>query len=161
LRRVSAEEVLTFLHLLAAFWYVAGLVAVQAPLVRGWQSREVSVRAESFEEAFHYQGVLLVPGVIAAGATGVFLWAVRDYNLLTTGWLLALELLYLATLLVCVPMLAIGLRRVRLAALQAQKAGRSTPELEEAMSENVSLVFAGVATLLVPLMTFLSVFRPF
>lgn len=157
---MSAEEVLTFLHLLAAFWYVAGLAAVQVPLVRGWHSRDIGVRVESFEEAFHYQGVLLIPGAIAAGASGLFLWAL-DHNPLTTGWLLALEGLYLLTLLVCLPLLATGLRRVRLAALQARRADRSTPELEAAMSDSVPLVFAGIATLLVPLMTFFSVFQPF
>jgi hypothetical protein len=35
-----------------------------------------------------------------------------------------------------------------------------TPELEEAMADSVPLVFGGIATILVPAMVALSVFRP-
>jgi len=118
-------------------------------------------RAESFVEAAHYQGVLLVPGAIAVGASGLFLWAQMDYNLLSSGWLILLELIYVAVLLVCLPLTGMGLRRARLAALQARKRGGATPELELAMTDTVPLVFSGVATLAVPLMLLLSVFRPF
>ncbi len=157
---MNADNIFTFLHLLAAFWYVSGLTAVQLALVRAWQSDDVKTRADSLEEAAHYQGVLLVPGAIAAAATGEFLWAQLDYNLITTGWLLVLETLYIVTLLVCLPLIGVGLRRARLAALQAHKSGRMTPELEQAMSDNVPLVFGGLATLLLPLMAALSTFRP-
>ena len=64
----SVDELLAFAHLLAAFWYVAGLTAVQVSLVRSWQNDEIAVRADSLEEASHYQGVLLVPGAIAGTA---------------------------------------------------------------------------------------------
>jgi uncharacterized membrane protein len=154
------DEFLGFAHILASFWYVAGLTSVQLACVRAWQNDELSTRVDALEEASHYQGILLVPGAIALVATGLFLWAQLDYDLLTTPWLLALEALYMLTLLVCMPLSGIGLRRARLAALQARKAGRSTPELEQAMSDSVPLVFGGTAALLVPVMTALSVFRP-
>ena len=158
---MNADNILTFLHLLAVFWYVMGLAATQIALVRGWRSQELQVQTSAFEEASHYQGVLLVPGAIAAGASGLFLWAQVGYNLITTGWLLALEGLYILTLLVCLPLVGLGLRRARLASLQAKKAGRASRELEEALADNVPLVFGGLATLLVPIMTYLSVFKPF
>ena len=149
-----------FAHILSAFWYVAGLTAVQLTCVRAWQNDELRTKADALEEASHYQGVLLVPGAIASVATGLFLWAQLDYDLLTTPWLLGLEVLYILTLLVCVPLGGIGLRRARLTALQARKAGRSTPELEQAMSDSVPLVFGGIAALLVPVMAALSIFQP-
>ena len=158
---MSAENILAFLHLLSAFWYVAGLVAVQISLVRAWQDAGLDVRAQSLEEASHYQGVLLVPGAIAAGTSGVFLWAQMDYNLITTGWLVLVEAFYIATLLVCLPLIGAGLRRARLAALQARRAGEATPELEQAMTDNVPLAFSGFATILLVLMTGVSVFKPF
>ena len=154
------DELLTFAHLLAAFWYVAGLTAVQLSLVRSWQHDDVAVRADSLEEASHYQGVLLVPGAIAGIATGIALWAQLDYDLITTPWLIALEVIYVLTLLVCLPLIGIGLRRARIAALQARKTGRPTLQQEEAMADAVPLVFGGIATLLVPVMAALSVFRP-
>jgi uncharacterized membrane protein len=153
-------DFLAFAHIMAAFWYVAGLTAVQLACVRAWQNEDLRERADALEEASHYQGVLLVPGCIASVATGLFLWAELDYDLLTTPWLLAVEALYIVSLLVCLPLGGIGLRRARLAALQARKAGRSTPELEQAMRDSVPLVFGGIAALLVPAIAALSVFRP-
>ncbi len=155
-----ADDTLTLLHLLSAFWYVMGLAAVQFPLIRGWRLDDVKLKAVAFEEASHYQGLLLVPGIIAVGISGVFMWAQMDYNLITTGWLLAQEALYLVSLLVFVPSIGLGLRRARLASLQAEKSGGTTPELEEALADNVPIVFSGIATLLLPVMTYLAVFKP-
>ncbi len=155
-----AENTLTLLHVLAAFWYVMGLAAVQFPLIRGWQLEDVKLKAAAFEEASHYQGLLLVPGIIALGITGVFMWTQMDYNLITTGWLLAQEGLYLVSLLVCVPLIGLGLRRARLVSLQAEKAGRVTLELEQALADNVPIVFSGIATLLLPVMAYLALFKP-
>ena len=157
---MDSDKALVFIHILAAFWYVAGLTAVQLSLVRAWQSESLDVQAESFEEASHYQGILLVPGAIASVASGLFLWAQLDYSLITTPWLLALEALYIATLLACLPLTGIGIRRARLAALQARKAGRATSQQTQAMSDGGPLITTGVATLLVPVMSALSVFRP-
>ncbi len=154
------EDALTLLHILAAFWYVMGLAAVQFPLIRGWRLGDVKQKAVAFEEASHYQGLLLVPGIIAVGVTGVFMWAEMDYNLISTGWLLAQEALYLVSLLVCLPLIGLGLRRARLACLRAEKAGGTTPELEEALADNVPVVFSGIATLLLPVMAYLAVFKP-
>src|SRR2546428_8936180 len=123
---MNADHILTFIHILAAFWYVSGLTAVQICLVRAWQSEVPMSKAESFVEAAHYQGVLLVPGTIAAGASGLFLWAQLDYNLITTAWLLLLESLYILVLPVCLPLIGMALRRARLAALQARKRGGAT-----------------------------------
>jgi uncharacterized membrane protein len=154
------DELLAFAHLLAAFWYVAGLTAVQLSLVRAWQTEALDLRADAFEEASHYQGILLVPGAIASVASGLFLWTQLDYDLITAPWLVAVEALYIATLLVCLPLTGIGLRRARLAALQARKAGGATSQQTQAMSDGGPLITTGVATLLVPVMTALSVFRP-
>jgi len=163
------SDLLLFLHVLAAFWYVMGLAAVQLAYVRA--VRDNQAEAYALNEAAHYQGVLLVPGAIAIGFTGVFLWADAGYNLLTTGWLVALEVLYLVTLLVCLPVIGIGLRSARLAALVAERDRRRTLSQGSASGAEVAareppadaapLLFGGLATLLLVAMTALSVFRPF
>ncbi|HXG41831.1 MAG TPA: DUF2269 family protein [Dehalococcoidia bacterium] len=154
------SQVLLFLHLLAAFWLVAGIVAVSLPLLRAYSVDALEVQHLAVEEAHHYQGVLLLPGAILTGATGVFYWSERGYDLFTTGWLLALGLLYLVLLLVFLPLINLGLRRLRLAVLQAVKEGGPTPELAEALAERVPLAFAALAALwLVPLLA-LSLFAP-
>lgn len=157
----TADKAFLFAHVLAVLWYAAGLVAVQISLIRA-QSEKIDVRFESFEEASHYQGQLLVPGAIATSATGLFLWSQQlGHNMFTTGWLVLVEVIYIVTLLVCLPFVGMGLRRARIAALQARRKGKTTPELEQAMADNVPLFFAGIATLLVPAAVALSVFQPF
>ena len=81
------------------------------------------------------EDVLILIRILAVGLTGVFTRAQMDYNLITSGWLLAQGVLYLVSLLVCLPLIGLGLCRVRLASLQAEKAGGITPELEEALAD--------------------------
>ena len=157
----TVDEAFLFAHVLASLWYVAGLTAVQISLIRG-QADNISLRSDAFEEATHYQGMLLVPGSIAVAATGLFLWSQQlGNNMFTTGWLVIVELIYIITLLVCLPFVGMGLRRARIAALQARRKGASTPELDQAMADSVPLFFAGIATLLAPVAAALSVFQPF
>jgi len=158
---MSIAELLLFAHVLSAFWYVIGLSAVQMAYVRATQASELGAQASALEEASHFQGVLLVPGAIAIGATGLFYWMKLDYELLRTGFLLALEGLYLATLFFCLPILGMALRRARIAALKAQRAGKTVPELEEALHDGVPLAFGSLATIILVAMTLISVSRPF
>ncbi len=157
----SSAELFLFFHVLACFWYVAGLTAVQFALVNGWQVRDVERRLESYNDASHYQGLLLVPGAIATVATGLFFWAALDYNLLGPAWLLLLDVIYIVTLVVCLPLIGIGMRRARIAALQTIRLGENVPELDEAMSDPVPLLFGGIAVVLIPAAVALSVFQPF
>ncbi len=156
---MNADDVLAFLHVLSAFWYVGGLVAVLLPLSRAWRSPDIQQQALAFAEASQYQGLLL-PGVIVVGVSGVFLWAEMGYNPITTGWLLALEILYLIVLLICLPLMGIGLRRIYLLTLEAAKKGEVTPELREALADRVPLVFGVIALIFLPLMAYLSLFKP-
>jgi uncharacterized membrane protein len=158
---MSIAELLLFLHVISAFWYVIGLSAVQMAYVRATQSTELGAQVSALEEASHFQGVLLVPGAIAVGASGLFYWVKLDYEPLETGFLLALEGLYLATLFVCLPVIGMALRRARIASLKARRAGKSVPELEEALRDSVPLVFGGLATIILVAMAFISVSRPF
>jgi hypothetical protein len=153
-------DVLLFAHILSAFWYVMGLAAVQLAYVRALRSDDLTARIDAVEEASHYQGVLLVPGAIASGFSGAFYWADAGYNLITTEWLWLLEAAFAVTLLVCLPLIGAGLRRARIAALKARRDPALAPELEHALNENVVLVFGGLATILVVVMTAVSVFAP-
>lgn len=158
---MNANNVLALLHFLSIFWFVAGLGAVIAPLFRAWRSTDVRFQMMAFEQAHRSAGMLLLPGYILTGATGVFWGAEKGYNLITTGWLVALEGIYLFGLLLCLPLMSLGLRRARLLALQAAKDGRITPELEEVLADNVPRVFAVITVLLVLAMAYLAVVRPF
>jgi uncharacterized membrane protein len=161
---LSTEELLTFLHVLGGFVYVIGLTAVQVPLARAQRADGNAEKGQAIEEASHYQGVLLVPGAIAAAASGVFLWSYLDYNLITTPWLLVTELAFIFSLLVCLTVIGVALNRGRVAALTARKAGEGRPLSETqqaALNDPAPLVFAGIATLTVPLMALLEIAKPF
>jgi hypothetical protein len=157
----TTDELFVFAHVLASFWYVAGLTSVQLTIVRGWKSPDIKIKAESFDEATHYQGQLLVPGGIAVLATGLFMWGQLGYNLVGPAWLILLDVVYTLSLVVCIPLVGIGLRRARVAALVAERRGQSAPDLDEAMNDTVPLIFGGFATVLLPVGAALSVFRPF
>ena len=96
---MTGEQLLLYLHYLSLFYMVAGLGAVMIPLWRGWREEDdLDRRLSAFEDATNGHRAALLPGTIAVGATGVFLAGDSGYNFFTTGWLLALELLYLLVL---------------------------------------------------------------
>ena len=78
-----------------------------------------------------------------------------------TGWLLAVEGIYLFVLFVCVPAMAASLRRARLLALYALKSGEVSPALAETLADRGAIVVGTLIFLLVLLMTALAVTRPF
>ena len=149
------------LHLLALFWMMAGLGAVMVPVWRAWSAERLDLRALMLTEAQQNETRWLLPGMLATGLTG-FAWAASEnINLVTTGWLLALEIVFAIDVFVFLPLLGVGLRRVRLLALQAEKRGEVSDELREALADRVPLVFGTLLAATVPLMTWLAVFKPF
>ena len=57
--------------------------------------------------------------------------------------------------------MGVGLRRVRLLALQAQKRGEMTEELQDALNDRVPVVFGTMMVITVPVMTWLAIAKPF
>jgi uncharacterized membrane protein len=141
---------------------VGGLLALLLPLLRAWTADNVDHQLLALEEADTAKVVLLVPGAILTGITG-FVWAVQqEYDFITTGWLLTLIFVYLFAVAFCLPLVNLGLRRVQLLAMQAQKKGEgATPELREALADNVPLVFGLIMLATVPVMAWLPIFKPF
>ena len=111
------------LHVLALFWMMAGLGSVMVAVWRAWSTSDIDLRAMLLTEAQQNETRWLLSGMLATGLTG-FAWAASENtNLVTTGWLLALELVYAVDVFIFLPLLGVGLRRVRLLALQAKKRG--------------------------------------
>ncbi len=150
-----------WLHVLSLFLFVAGVGAVVAPIYRGWFSRDLRTQMISFTQAANNESALLLPGALAAGVTGVFWGAAAGYNFITTGWLVGLWASYLLAVFICMPLMGLGLRRVRLLTLQAQKRNKITPELEAALADNVPIVFATIIAILTVLMASFAIWKPF
>lgn len=158
---MTTEEILRLLHFLSLFLMTAGLGAVMVALWRGWREEEVDRQLVAFEDASTGHKALLLPGTIAVGATGFFLAGDMGFNFITTGWLLALILVYLVVLLFAIPLLGHALNRVEIESLKSKKRGATTPELQELLADNVPIVMTLLIAFLIPIMVWLPQFKPF
>jgi hypothetical protein len=159
---LTSIQILSALHWLSLFLMMAGLGAVMIPLWRGWRETEdLGRQLAALEDATSGHRAALLPGTIAVGATGVFLAGDAGYNFITTGWLLALELVYLLVLLVCVPLLGHALNRVEIESLKSKKKGAPTDELRELLDDNVPIVLSLLVLFTIPIMVWLAEFKPF
>ena len=149
------------LHTLALFWMMAGLGNTVVPVWKAWRAGDLDVKALLLSDAEHNQRTWLLPGMLAAMFTGYAWAAAADLNIVRTGWLLALQVVFLVDLFILLPLLGVGLRRVRLLALQSRKRGAVSDELRDAMADNAPLVLGTLIALSVPLMVWLPVFKPF
>ena len=149
------------LHILALFWMMGGIGNVVVPVWKAWSADEIEVKALLISDAERNETVWLLPGMIATAVTG-FAWAAADdWNVVGTGWLLALVLVFAVDIFIFLPLMGVGLRRVRLLALQARKQGAVTEELRDALADNVPVVFGTLIMVSVPVMVWLPVFKPF
>ncbi|MCC6236270.1 MAG: DUF2269 family protein [Dehalococcoidia bacterium] len=153
--------VLRAIHMLSLFWMMWGLGAVMSPVWRAWNEPDLQTRALLLSEATRSERMWLLPGLIATGLSGFAWTAAADWNPVTTGWLVALELIFGLDVFIFVPLLGVGLRRVHLLALQAAKQGEMTDALRDALADNVPLVFGTLLALSVPVQLALAVFKPF
>jgi hypothetical protein len=142
------------------FLMVAGLGALMVAVWRGYRETDIDRQIVAFEDAMTGHRAGLLPGTIAVGATGVFLAADAGYNFFTTGWLLALELVYLLVLLVFVPLLGHALGRIEIESLKSKKKSEPTPQLRELLDDNVPVVLSLLILMTLPVMVWLAEFKP-
>ena len=157
----TTTEIIRTLHFASLFLMMAGLGAVMVALWRGWREDDFDRQLVAFEDASTGHKLLLLPGTIAVGATGVFLAADGEFNFFTTGWLLALEICYLVILFACVPILGHALNRVQIESLKAKKQKKPTEALQGLLDDNVPIVMCLVMLFLIPVMIWLPEFKPF
>ncbi len=153
--------ILRAIHLLALFWMMWGLGAVMSPVWRAWQEPDIQAKTLLLTEATRSERIWLLPGLIATGLSGFAWTAASDWNPVTTGWLVALEVIFALDAFIFVPLLGVGLRRVHLLALQSAKQGEVTDALRDALADNVPLVFGTLVVVSVPIQLLLAVFKPF
>ncbi len=140
---------------------MAGIGATLVPIWRAWASDNLERRVMLLDEAHRNETLLLLPGTIALMFTG-YAWATAaGLNVIVTWWLVALQVLLFIDLFIFIPLMGVGLRRVRYLALAAQKEGEMTEELRDAMADNVPLVFSTLIALTIPVMVWLPIFKPF
>ncbi len=150
-----------FIHVIALLYLVAGVGNTLVPIWRAWFLDEIEAKSLLLTEAQRNYTTWLLPGIIATGITGYLYAGVLELNVVTTGWLVAMQVLWLVQIFILVPLLGLGLRRVRFLALQSAKDGKVSDELRDAMADNAPLVFSTLLAITIVIMTWLPIFRPF
>ena len=149
------------LHILSLCLMMAGVGGTLVPIWRAWAAPDIARRVMLLDEAHRNEQIMLLPGTIAIMFSG-YAWATASgVNVIVTWWLVALQVLTMVDLFIFIPLMGVGLRRVRYLALAAEKHGEVTEELRDAMADNVPLVFSTLIALTIPLMVWLPVFKPF
>ncbi|MCK9495897.1 MAG: hypothetical protein M0R75_10460, partial [Dehalococcoidia bacterium] len=106
-----------FVHLLALFYFMAGVGNTVVPVWKAWLTESLEEKALHLQDAQRNETFFLLPGVLATFFTGYAWAASEDYNIVTTGWLVALQAITLIDLFIFLPLMGVGLRRVRYLAL--------------------------------------------
>ncbi len=158
---MSEDDIFRFFTAVAALVYAGGVAALTLALTRAWQTEDAVERDVLFRSADRAHTRMLLPGIIAIGVLGA-LWGIRADSVdpIETGWLLAVEVLYLVSLFVLVPGMFAGVRRVRLLSLQARKSGQVSDELTDALNDRGPLVFAVLMVILLPIQVALVTLQP-
>ncbi|MCY3559445.1 MAG: hypothetical protein OXH13_12510 [Chloroflexi bacterium] len=158
---MSEDDIFRFFTTVAALVYAGGVAALTLALTRAWQTDDPVERDVLFRSADRAHTRMLLPGIIASGVLGA-LWGIRAdaVDPIETGWLLAVEILYLVSLFVLVPGMFAGVRRVRLLSLQARKTGQLSDELTDALNDRGPLVFAVLMAILLPIQVALVTLQP-
>jgi len=150
-----------FVHLLALLYFMAGIGNTVVPIWKAWLAQEIQEKAMHLQDAQRNETFFLLPGLLAVFFSGYAWSAAGGYNVVTTGWLVALQIVTFLDLFIFLPLMGVGLRRVHYLSLAAKKHGAVTPELQDALADNVPLVFGTLMVLTIPLMVWLAVFKPF
>lgn len=150
-----------FVHVIALLYLVAGVGSTLVPIWRAWFAEEVAAKSLLLGEAQRNYTTVLLPGIISTGISGYLYTGVLELNVITTGWLVAMQVLWMVQIFILVPLLGLGLRQVRFLALQSAKKGEVTDELRDAMADNGPLVAVTLLAITIVIMTWLPIFRPF
>jgi len=132
--------------------FLLGLWSGDNACVEGLDGRIVDEKVVLILSAQRAFTSAMLPGIIAVLFSGYAWAAVTNYPL-TTGWMIGLQGLFFLNLFLFIPLFGVALRRVKWAALSSQKEGTLSKELEEALADNVPLVFGVLVTVTIPLMT--------
>ena len=144
-----------FIHIISILYFCAGCGAAIMPVWKVWTVESINEKVVLILSAQRAFTSAMLPGIIAVLFSG-YAWAAATNYPLTTGWMIGLQGLLFLNLFLFIPLFGVALRRVKWAALSSQKESIITKELEEALADNVPLVFGTLVTITIPLMTWIA-----
>jgi len=140
---------------------IAGIGNTIIPIYGAWAQDNLKLRSITLSTSSKNYSYWLLPGVIASGLTGYLYAGIDGVNVITSGWLLVTGLIWIIQIFILLPLFGIGLRKVHYLALQADKKGTPTPELDDALADNAPLVFGTLIIISTLLVTVIPIFKPF
>jgi uncharacterized membrane protein len=136
---VSATDLLRFLHVASAFWFVAGLLGRDIVLARARRSDDLRQVRGLLAASAPFERLMVIPGSFAVLALGLLTWWAQELPLWGQGtrWVTVSVLLFL-TMVPLVPIVFLPRGRMFEAALaRALELDRITPELATAFRDPV------------------------
>ena len=130
----SLTQWLKFLHVVIAFWFVAGLIGRSVAIRQASRSAEVGTVSELMRLAGRFESLMVIPGSVAVLIAGLLTAWAQHHPWFAHGsyWLPTALVVYVASMGL-VPLVFLPRGRVFDAALEgARNAGRMTPELTAA-----------------------------
>jgi uncharacterized membrane protein len=138
---MNAYLLLKLLHILAAFWFIAGILGRQLVRAVARRSEDIHHFAAISRLAGRFESLMVIPGNLLVIVFGVFVawrggWPILGFlQGSSSNWLLATNLLLLVGLAI-VPTIYLPRGRLFDRALQeALEIGKNTPKLQAAMDD--------------------------
>lgn len=160
---MSLADVLQFLHVVAAFWFVTGLIGRDVVLALARRSDDLGRIRTFLEASAPFERLMVIPGSFAVLVLGILTWWAQHLPLwgANTRWV-PVSLIVFATSIPLVPLVFLPRGRVFEAALtQAVEAGRVTPELTAAFHDPVVAAARWFELAVIAVVVLLMVAKPF
>ena len=159
----SLTQWLKLLHVVIAFWFVAGLIGRTVVIRQASRSAEVATVTELMRLAGRFENLMVIPGSVAVLVAGLFTAWSQHHPWFAQGsyWLPTAVGTYVASMAL-VPLVFLPRGRVFEAALEgARNAGRVTPELTAAFRDRAVWAARTTEALVVAFVLALMVLKPF
>ena len=156
-------DVLRFLHVASAFWYVAGLIGRDVVIGRARRSDDLGRIRAFLDASTPFERLMVVPGSIAVVTLGLLTWWAEKLPIWGAGtrWL-PISLLVFASTIPLVPLVFLPRAKVFDETLaSAVEVGHVTPELTSALRDSAVAAARRYEFVVVAVVMLLMVTKPF
>lgn len=147
-----------FLHILAAFWFAAGVFASAVVRAQGRRAKGAAERALAARLLWRLHVIYTLPGLLAAGFLGFYLVTVAGFRF-GEMWILAAALLYLLMFLSTIFALTPALSRQRAAGMRIA-GGAASADDEATLAARGPSILTHVNALIIVILICLMAVKP-
>ncbi len=147
---------LLLVHILAALWFGAGLLAGTMARAQGRRATSAAARLFAARLTWRLSRIFTLPGLMVAGLVGAALVTLRGFSF-HLGWVFSSMIIYLI-LLIC--LLFVLTPYQWRAALTAEASEGADPDLEGVLSARLPALVEGASALMMLVLIFLMTVRP-